>query len=114
MHLNSGETTCHWSEVRQAYREAVAAAGLSAQENPVIEVRGGGGTVEAGYEAARIAWERPVKPTGLVAGNDLIAIGALRLLQDRGVRVPSGRATSTSQGVTIRAVPCTQSTPSVE
>jgi DNA-binding LacI/PurR family transcriptional regulator len=88
VHLHSGEVTCHWSEVRRAYREAVAGAGLTASENPVVETRAGGGTVEAGYEAARVALDRAVRPTGLFAGNDLMAIGALRLLHERNVRVP--------------------------
>ena len=89
VHLNSGETTCHWEAVRAAFCETLRVAGLEPLANAVIDCSMGGGTVEAGYEAMRRAWERSLRPTAVVAGNDLMAIGALRFLQERDVAVPA-------------------------
>ena len=49
---------------------------------------------------------------GGTSGPEPVAMTMLRVV--RRWLVPSAREISTSQGVTIRAVPCTQSTPSFE
>jgi LacI family transcriptional regulator len=47
-------------------------------------------TVESGYQMANQALARSPLPTALLAGNNFIAIGALRALRDAGVQVPDG------------------------
>jgi LacI family transcriptional regulator len=48
----------------------------------------GGFTVESGAEMARGALTLSPRPTAIFAGNNFIAIGALKVLQEAGVRVP--------------------------
>ena len=86
--LNSGEMEIHWRAVRHAYLDALAEAGLAPAANPVYDSRLGRGSVEAGYELTRDLWRAGQRPTGIVAGNDLMAIGALQYLREAGVAVP--------------------------
>lgn len=70
----------------QGYREALAAAGLPATPELVVEVdqyhRGDGAA------AARRLLTLPEPPDALFCFNDLMALGALRALHEAGVRVP--------------------------
>jgi LacI family transcriptional regulator len=45
-------------------------------------------TQQSGYDMTRQAMAKTPKPTALFAANNFIAIGALKALQDSGVRVP--------------------------
>lgn len=68
-----------------SFRRAVVAAGLplAGQELPRAE----GGDPEAGYRAAA-AWAEDRRATALICFNDLVAVGALRALHERGLDVP--------------------------
>jgi LacI family transcriptional regulator len=68
-----------------AYRRALQEAGLPLSEE-LIEYCGP--TLADGYKAAARLLDRPPRPTALLAVNDLLAVGVLRLLADRGLRVP--------------------------
>lgn len=68
------------------YRAALAATGRLASEE-LVQV-GGEPTVLHGFEAARSLLELPNPPTGIVAFNDKIAIGAMQAAAAKGVRVP--------------------------
>lgn len=50
-------------------------------------VEAGGFSMEGGVEATAALWER-AHPTAIVAGNDLMAFGALRWLADTGLSIP--------------------------
>ncbi|WP_455846085.1 LacI family DNA-binding transcriptional regulator [Pantoea agglomerans] len=41
-----------------------------------------------GYQAIETLWDRPKLPQALVAINDRVAMGAIRALSDRGIKVP--------------------------
>jgi LacI family transcriptional regulator len=76
-------------------RDALAEVGLTLTDGPAEPDRpGAGGLVESSYdyEAARSATRQlllgPRPPTALVCGNDVLALGALRECQARGVAVP--------------------------
>lgn len=71
------------------YQEKLAAAGLP-QEDDLI--RCCGYLVEDGYQAARSLLDLPEPPTAIWAINDLLAIGALRAILERGRRVPGDLA----------------------
>ena len=45
-------------------------------------------SVESGYQMMRILLEKETRPTAVFAASDPIAIGALRAMQDQGLRVP--------------------------
>jgi len=68
----------------RAFRQAVAARGL----DPVV-IGCDGYTIESGKRGmSALLSRRGAHPTGIVAGNDLIAIGALHALRERGLRCP--------------------------
>ncbi len=76
-------------------RDALAEVGLALADGSVEPDRPGtGGLIESPYtyEAARAVTRRllqgPHPPTALVCGNDVLALGALRECQARGVSVP--------------------------
>jgi len=87
-HLNSGEPTMHWREVLRAFAETATLAGIATADAPVIEADGTGGHIEAGAALTARLWNRRRHPTAIFSGNDLMAIGAIRYLMQRGVRVP--------------------------
>jgi len=47
-----------------------------------------GHTIQDGYQAAQQLLDRGDPPTAIWAVNDLLAVGALRALRERGLRVP--------------------------
>jgi DNA-binding LacI/PurR family transcriptional regulator len=65
-------------------QQVIEQAGLVWNE---VQQVSGNLTQQGGYEAARILLENPQPPTALVAGNDLMAIGALSAAQERGLIV---------------------------
>jgi DNA-binding LacI/PurR family transcriptional regulator len=74
---------------RDGYRDALAAAGLSA--DPDLEHLGYF-TVEGGREAAKQLLDLPDRPTAIFAESDEMAYGALREIRDAGLRVPEDLA----------------------
>lgn len=70
----------------RAYRDALAEIDV---EPPASFVQQADFSVSSGYAAmGRIAAEADQRPTAVYAGSDLIALGALRYLQEAGVSVP--------------------------
>jgi LacI family transcriptional regulator len=67
------------------FREVLDAAGLTPPGGRVIECRL---TLDAGYQAATKLLDGGTAPTALLCGNDLIALGAIDALADRGLSVP--------------------------
>lgn len=84
----SGRMTSRSARNRhEGYQRALAAAGL--EYNPAL-VLSGGYSAESGYRRAQdlLALPDRDRPTALCCGNDQIAIGALRALNEAGVKVP--------------------------
>jgi len=69
----------------QALTEALEEGGVAAD---AIPFRDGGFTEPGGFEAARALTENRPDLTALIAGNDRMAIGALRYLEMKGRKVP--------------------------
>lgn len=72
----------------QGYLEAHTEANVSVQPELILTTPAWGDSTEFGYQklGALLLAETPF--TGLVASNDLLAIGALRALYERGIKVP--------------------------
>lgn len=69
------------------YRAALAAAGLPFDPTLVAEV--GGWFRAEGAEAMRRLLASGVQFDGVVAFNDLIGLGAMRVMQEAGIRIPT-------------------------
>jgi LacI family transcriptional regulator len=69
----------------QVYQATLEAAGLVYDETLLRE---GDYDPETGYSAMISLLDGPVQPTAVYAMNDLMAFGALKAIQERGLRVP--------------------------
>jgi DNA-binding LacI/PurR family transcriptional regulator len=66
-----------------------------------VRVEAGGRDVEAGDEAATVLLSRVIRPTILMAQNDLLAAGALRAAARLGIRVPEDLSVTGFDGVAL-------------
>jgi DNA-binding LacI/PurR family transcriptional regulator len=69
----------------QPYQASLEAAGINVDTKLMAEC---GPTIEDGYQAAKKLLEVSVRPTAIIAVNDLLAIGALRAAKDLALRIP--------------------------
>ncbi|MGN7292553.1 LacI family DNA-binding transcriptional regulator [Rhizobium sp. SAFR-030] len=69
----------------KGYKQALATADIAFDETLV---RNGDWLPSLGYEAALDLMSLPERPTAILCGNDLMAIGALEAASERGLRVP--------------------------
>lgn len=78
----------HLTNVRrkEAFLLAAKQIGLSAKAAPVFQ---GDHTFEGGTEAALYFLSRPTRPTAIICSNDMMAVGVLRILAERGISVPN-------------------------
>lgn len=84
-----GDASSHYPEFFERYRGYVAAltdAGLEADS--ALQVDATESTEQAGYSAMETLLERGIPFDAVFAASDLIAIGAMRALADRGIKVP--------------------------
>ncbi|MCE1178912.1 MAG: LacI family DNA-binding transcriptional regulator [Micrococcales bacterium] len=58
-------------------------------------------SVEDGSAAAGLLLDRPQRPTAIVAQSDLLAVGAVRAAEDRGLRVPQDLSVTGFDGVAL-------------
>ncbi len=80
----SGPLTWYGAQARHtSWRDTLLAAGL--EPGPSVE---GDWTARSGYEAAKRLLAQGARFTGLVVGNDQMALGALSALHEHGLRVP--------------------------
>ncbi len=83
-----GHASDHYPEFFERYRgyaEALKNAGLAAEPHLRVDAFT---TEQSGYDAACILLDRDTNFDALFCASDLIAIGAMRALQERGRRVP--------------------------
>jgi DNA-binding LacI/PurR family transcriptional regulator len=73
------------SERLGGFRSALAAAGLSAD---ITVMRPANSGLEAGEQGLRTLLEGGIAFDAIVASSDLVALGAIRVLRDEGLRVP--------------------------
>jgi alanine racemase len=67
------------------YVSALAASGIDLPSNAVVVAPA---SIEGGIAAMRRAWEDGLRPTGILAMSDAMAIGVLRAARELGQRVP--------------------------
>ena len=88
VHVNTGESERHWQDVERAYRDVLRRKRMPLRDNPLLKSRLPQGSIESGYECGQRLWKQFDRPTGIFAGNDLMAIGLLQFFRDRGISVP--------------------------
>ncbi|MDR0563197.1 MAG: LacI family transcriptional regulator [Spirochaetaceae bacterium] len=86
INLLYGNAFSYGRERMEGYYEALAGAGIERDENRIFSV--GRYTCEAGMYGMREMLLRRRDFTALFAASDDLAIGAIRVLQDEGIRVP--------------------------
>ena len=69
----------------KGFRAALRRAGIKAADAPVLA---GNFRSDSGYELTRQVLRRRPRPTAVVCGNDLMAVGAYFALKERGLRIP--------------------------
>jgi LacI family transcriptional regulator len=82
----TGPADRHFTRIRLgAYRATLRAAGIA--YDPAL-TEPGDWEIEGGYQAAHLLLDRAPQITAIYAQNDLMAVGVLSALHDRGCRVP--------------------------
>jgi LacI family repressor for deo operon, udp, cdd, tsx, nupC, and nupG len=85
-HITGTGTTINGQERLLYWREAMGQHGLASEAGLVAP---GNFTVESGHQAMGRLCDAPGgRPTAVVCGNDRMALGAMRCLAERGLRVP--------------------------
>ncbi|MCI2422357.1 LacI family transcriptional regulator [Saccharopolyspora sp. K220] len=85
-HLSGPSTMSTGFGRAQAFRQTAAAHGLPPADTPVVECSSY--TEDAGAAAARRLFDENPAVTAILAGNDMIALGALDVLRERGLDCP--------------------------
>ena len=67
------------------YQESLLATGSPVEDDLIIRC---GATIQDGYQAAEKLLQLPIRPTALIAVNDLLAIGVMRAAIDLGLKIP--------------------------
>jgi DNA-binding LacI/PurR family transcriptional regulator len=83
----AGTNTYTGRDFRDAFIARCTGRGLAGKDVPWAD-GGREWSQEGGFEAARKLLERNPKITAIMAGNDRMAIGAMRQLHTRGLRIP--------------------------
>lgn len=81
----SSDTAIRWETMNEAARKR----GISLDEKLTVQLQGDTPSPEIGYAAMRSLLARGERFTALLAFNDISAIGAIRALEEMGLRVPA-------------------------
>ncbi len=69
----------------EGYKKAMNEAGLPIKKEYIVE---GDFTEDSGYEGAKKLLKRKNKITGVFASNDTMAIGAMKVIKEMGLKIP--------------------------
>jgi DNA-binding LacI/PurR family transcriptional regulator len=98
----AGPRNLHVARARLAgYRTGLAAAGLEADERLVV------GTTfdrEGGALAVDELLDAGIEPTAIACANDLLALGAMTRLRERGLRVPEDVSVAGFDDISVAAI----------
>jgi DNA-binding LacI/PurR family transcriptional regulator len=81
----SSDTAIRWETMNEAARKR----GISLDEKLTVQLQGDTPSPEIGYSAMRSLLARGERFTAVLAFNDISAIGAIRALEEMGLRVPA-------------------------
>ena len=83
--INVSSFLMSYEDRLSGFRNAMASLGISDRPEYVVD---GESSIQGGFAAADKLIALPDKPTAFVCGNDMMAIGAIKLLKSRNYRVP--------------------------
>ncbi len=69
----------------KGYKKALTDAGLPVDEELIVE---GKFVDDTGYDLTKALLDKKTMPTGIILCDDLLAFGAIKLLNERGIKVP--------------------------
>ena len=94
-------TTSAVSLQREAgYREALESHGIEYSRELIA---GRGNTLADGYQAMMELLEKPEMPTAVFAFSDLVALGAMRAIRDKGLSIPEDIALAAFDDIPMAA-----------
>lgn len=67
------------------YKKAIQDQGLTVDSELIVESKFSDGN---GYDLMKNLFDKGVCPTGVIAGDDLLAFGAMQLINERGLKIP--------------------------
>lgn len=85
-HISGGVDTFAGEKRQQGYEAALSKLGLRRREDYIAD--SGFFSIESGYEAMNTLMDLENPPTAVFAAGDLLALGAIRAVKDRGLLVP--------------------------
>jgi len=88
------------AEREAGYRQALESHGIEYSQDLIA---GDGNTLEDGYRAMKELIERPEVPTGLFTQSDLVALGAMRAIREKGLSVPEDIALAAFDDIPMAA-----------
>jgi len=74
------------------YKKALRSSGIPFNEKFMVKTITDQGRIEEGYQATLKLLSNGVRPTAIFAFNDLIAMGCLKALKEKGLKVPDDMA----------------------
>jgi LacI family transcriptional regulator len=88
--------------------ERMEAVSDAVRQNPALELRtaAAGDTLEGGRQATRSLLDSNFRPTAIICVNDVMAVGALRELRERGIRVPEDMSVTGFDNVKLSEFCC--------
>jgi DNA-binding LacI/PurR family transcriptional regulator len=92
------------------YKKALMDKGLSVDERLIVESKF---IDDSGYELVQQLSERGINPTGIIAGDDLLAFGVMKWISEHGLNVPEDIAVAGFNNVPLSMF-CHPSLTSVE
>jgi LacI family transcriptional regulator len=84
-HIGGAKHTSIWNARLQGYTAALAANNIPFDESLVYV---GNISIESGKEAVKYFFERPTPPDAIFAVEDYTALGAIKELKDRNIKIP--------------------------
>ena len=84
-HITASQHISIWNTRLRGYKEALASYNIPLDEDLIYV---GNITIESGKEAVKYFFEKPSPPDAIFAVEDFTALGAIKELKDRNIKIP--------------------------
>lgn len=83
-----------------AYRQGLQSVGLTTDDSLILYC---GTTIDEGYKAGLSLLDHPVPPTAIIVINDMLAMGVMRAVSERGLRIPDDLSVASFDDIEMAA-----------